>query len=34
MGKLAFLSLTDDSGSIQIYLDKAVLDSAQEDTFK
>ncbi len=34
MGKLAFMSLTDDSGSIQIYLDKAVLDAAEEGTFK
>ncbi|EIE27769.1 lysyl-tRNA synthetase [Coccomyxa subellipsoidea C-169] len=34
MGKLAFMSLVDDSGSIQIYLDKAVLDAAEEDTFK
>lgn len=34
MGKLAFMSLVDDSGSIQIYLDKAVLDAAEADTFK
>jgi lysyl-tRNA synthetase class 2 len=34
MGKLAFMSLVDDSGSIQIYLDKAVLDAAEDDTFK
>ncbi|BDA48390.1 Lysine-tRNA ligase [Coccomyxa sp. Obi] len=34
MGKLAFMSLVDDSGSIQVYLDKAVLDAAEEDTFK
>jgi aspartyl/asparaginyl-tRNA synthetase len=35
MGKLAFMSLVDDSGSIQIYLDKAVIDGTSgEDTFK
>ncbi len=34
MGKLAFMSLVDDSGSIQVYLDKAVLDAAEADTFK
>ena len=35
MGKLAFMSLVDDSGSIQIYLDKAVVDGTSgEDTFK
>ena len=34
MGKLAFMSLTDDSGSVQIYLDRAVLDEAEPDAFK
>ena len=34
MGKLAFLALTDDSGSIQIYLDRAVVDEAQPEAFK
>jgi lysyl-tRNA synthetase class II len=34
MGKLAFLALTDDSGSIQIYLDKAIIDAAQPEAFK
>ena len=35
MGKLAFMSLVDDSGSIQVYLDKAVVDgSSGEDAFK
>ncbi|CAL5224424.1 g7107 [Coccomyxa viridis] len=35
MGKLAFMSLVDDSGSIQVYLDKAVVDGASgEDAFK
>ena len=35
LGKLAFMSLVDDSGGIQIYLDKAVVDGASgEDAFK
>lgn len=34
MGKLAFLALTDDSGSVQIYLDKAIVDEAQPEAFK
>ncbi len=35
MGKLAFMSLVDDSGSIQVYLDKAVIDGTSgEDAFK
>ena len=35
LGKLAFMSLVDDSGGIQIYLDKAIVDGAcGEDTFK
>ena len=35
MGKLAFMSLVDDSGSIQVYLDRAVIDGTSgEDAFK
>eukprot|EP00884_Botryococcus_braunii_P002349 jgi/Botrbrau1/12114/Bobra.0186s0032.1 len=34
MGKLAFLRLEDASGSIQLYLDKAALDSFQEGAFE
>lgn len=34
MGKLAFMSLTDDSGSVQIYLDRAVLEEGEPDAFK
>jgi len=35
MGKLAFMTMIDDSGSIQIYLDKAVVDGTSgEDAFK
>ena len=35
LGKLAFMSLVDDSGGIQIYLDRAVVDGASgEDAFK
>ena len=33
MGKLAFLALTDDSGSVQIYLDKAIVDEGQPEAF-
>ena len=34
MGKLAFMSLADDSGSVQIYLDRAVLGEGEPDAFK
>ena len=35
LGKLAFLSLVDDSGGIPIYLDRAAVDGASgEDAFK
>ena len=34
MGKLAFMALADDSGAIQIYLDRAVLDAGEPDAFK
>ncbi len=34
MGKLAFATLTDDSGEIQLYLEKKALDSEAAGTFK
>lgn len=34
MGKLAFATLADDSGEIQLYLEKTALDAAAPDTFK
>ena len=34
MGKLAFAMLTDDSGEIQLYLEKKALDSEAAGTFK
>lgn len=34
MGKLAFATMADDSGEIQLYLEKTSLDSAAPDTFK
>ena len=33
-GKLAFLSLEDDSGSIQLYCDKKRIDAANPGAFK
>lgn len=34
MGKLAFATLADDSGEVQLYLEKTALDSAAPDSFK
>ena len=34
MGKLAFATLADDSGEVQLYLEKMALDSASPDSFK
>ena len=34
MGKLAFLALSDGSGAIQVYLDRAVVDEAQPEAFR
>lgn len=34
MGKLAFISVQDDSGTIQLYIDKKALDQAEEGAFK
>ena len=34
MGKLAFVTLEDESGQIQLYVDKKQLDSAQPEAFK
>ena len=34
LGKLAFISIEDDSGSIQLYIDKKQLDDAEEGAFK
>lgn len=34
MGKLAFVSIEDDSGGIQLYIDKKQLDAAEEGAFK
>ena len=34
MGKLAFATLADDSGEIQLYLEKGSLDAAAPDSFK
>ena len=34
MGKLAFATLADDSGEVQLYLEKTALDAAAPDTFK
>lgn len=34
MGKLAFATMADDSGEIQLYLEKTSLDAAAPDTFK
>ena len=34
MGKLAFATLADDSGEIQLYLEKTSLDAAAPDSFK
>jgi lysyl-tRNA synthetase class 2 len=33
MGKLAFLSLRDDNGQLQIYVDKSRLEAGQPDGF-
>lgn len=34
MGKLAFATLADDSGDIQLYLEKKTLDASAPDSFK
>ena len=34
MGKLAFVSLEDDSGQIQLYVDKKQLDAGEAEAFK
>lgn len=34
LGKLAFISIEDDSGSIQLYVDKKALDAQEENAFK
>ena len=34
MGKLAFVTLEDDSGQIQLYVDKKQLDASEADAFK
>ena len=34
MGKLAFVRLEDDSGSVQLYVDRATLDAAQPGGFR
>ena len=34
MGKLAFATLADDSGEIQLYLEKTSLDASAPDSFK
>lgn len=34
MGKLAFITMEDDSGQIQLYVDKKQLDSGEADAFK
>ena len=34
MGKLAFATLADDSGEVQLYLEKTSLDAAAPDSFK
>ncbi|KAK9800766.1 hypothetical protein WJX73_009472 [Symbiochloris irregularis] len=34
LGKLAFISIEDDSGSIQLYVDKKALDGQEENAFK
>ena len=33
MGKLAFLTLRDDSGTIQLYVDKSILETDNEGAF-
>ena len=34
MGKLAFVRLEDDSGSVQLYVDRAMLDASQPGGFR
>lgn len=34
MGKLAFATLADDSGEIQLYLERTTLDASSPDSFK
>ncbi len=34
MGKLAFVRLEDDSGSVQLYVDRATLDASQPGGFR
>ena len=34
LGKLAFMSLEDDSGQIQVYVDKKQLDAGEAEAFK
>ena len=34
MGKLAFVRLEDDSGSVQLYVDRAALDASQPGGFR
>ena len=33
MGKLAFLKLADDSGEVQLYVDRSALDERREGSF-
>lgn len=33
MGKLAFITLRDGSGDVQLYLDRSIMNEEQEDAF-